>query len=299
MEWGEAKGQKGAMIESLKKLFFISRPVSWVNTAYPFAAAFLVSGGAIGPLFILATLYFLIPYNLLMYGINDVFDYESDIRNPRKGGIEGMREQRAFHPTIVIVSIALNIPFVIWLIILGNLAGAIGLVVLLFFVIAYSMKWLRFKERPVIDSVTSSLHFVGPAIYALLLLGFSSDAWPYIIALFLWGMASHALGAIQDIIPDRKGKIASIATVFGAKVVTRIVIIFYSVASLLVALQGFPYTIIGITGLIYVANVLPYWSINDNTSAAVNKAWRRFIWLNMIAGFVVTIVLLLQFKILS
>ena len=24
-----------------------------------------------------------------MYGINDVFDYASDLRNPRKGGIEG------------------------------------------------------------------------------------------------------------------------------------------------------------------------------------------------------------------
>lgn len=282
------------MIESLKKLFFISRPISWINTAYPFAAAYLVSGGVIGPLFIIAVIYFLVPYNLLMYGINDVFDYESDIRNPRKGGIEGMREQRAFHPTIVFVSIALNIPFVIILIVLGNLAGAIGLLVLLFFVIAYSMKWLRFKERPIVDSVTSSLHFVGPAIYALLLLGFSTDAWPYIIALFLWGMASHAFGAIQDIIPDRKGKISSIATVFGARVTTYIVLTLYAAAACIVIYQPLPFALIGFAGLIYVINVLPYRNITDKKSFAVNKAWRRFIWLNLVVGFVTTMVLLSQ-----
>ena len=39
--------------------------------------------------FVVGTLFFLVPYNLLMYGINDVFDYASDLRNPRKGGIEG------------------------------------------------------------------------------------------------------------------------------------------------------------------------------------------------------------------
>ncbi len=25
----------------------------------------------------------------VMYGVNDIFDYESDIKNPRKGGLEG------------------------------------------------------------------------------------------------------------------------------------------------------------------------------------------------------------------
>jgi len=74
---------------ALKSLFWSSRPISWVNTAVPFAAAYFFAGGEIGVELIVLTLFFLIPYNLLMYGINDVFDYESDLRNPRKGGIEG------------------------------------------------------------------------------------------------------------------------------------------------------------------------------------------------------------------
>jgi 4-hydroxybenzoate polyprenyltransferase len=280
------------MLNSIKRLFFISRPVSWVNTAYPFAAAYLITGGIINPLFFIATLYFLIPYNLLMYGVNDVFDYESDIRNPRKGGIEGMREQKAFHPTIMVASVVTTIPFLVAMIILGTPAASITLLVLTFFVIAYSVKWLRFKERPIIDSITSSIHFTGPAIYGLVLTGFTPAAWPFIIALFLWGMASHALGAVQDIIPDRKGNISSIATVFGARVTVLLVIILYAVASAIIILQGLPAAIIGVVGLIYVINVLPYLNVSDKTSAQVNKAWRRFIWLNLVTGFVTTMVLI-------
>ena len=73
----------------IKELLLTSRPISWVNTAYPFAAAYLLAGGGIDWKFVVGTLFFLIPYNLLMYGVNDVFDYESDLRNPRKGGVEG------------------------------------------------------------------------------------------------------------------------------------------------------------------------------------------------------------------
>src|SRR3990167_4055125 len=100
------------MRRSIKKLLLISRPISWPNTAYPFGAAYLISGGSLDPTFWVAALFFLVPYNLLMYGVNDVFDYESDIRNPRKGGIEGAMEQKEFHPIIMWSALLTNIPFV-------------------------------------------------------------------------------------------------------------------------------------------------------------------------------------------
>lgn len=108
------------MLQNIKKLFWVSRPVSWPNTAYPFGAAYLIAGGSFDSVFWIGFLFFLVPYNLLMYGINDVFDYESDIKNPRKGGIEGMREQRAFHPYIVRACIIISIPFVAWLLLHGT-----------------------------------------------------------------------------------------------------------------------------------------------------------------------------------
>jgi len=283
------------MWTNAKKLMMVSRPISWVNTAYPFAAGYIMTGGSIDMRLIIGTAFFLIPYNLLMYGVNDVFDYESDIKNPRKGGVEGMREQRAFHPTILRWSLLLTVPFVLVLCALGTLPANLVLAFVIAMVIAYSAKGLRFKEVPVLDSITSSIHFVGPLVYALILTGGLATVWPYVVAMFAWGMASHAFGAVQDIIPDRKGHLASIATVLGARFTVWFSLLGYAFASVLVIAQGFPAYIVGITGLIYCVNVAPFLQITDETSNSANIGWKRFLWLNYISGAIVTIVLILSY----
>lgn len=283
------------MLSNIKKLLLISRPISWPNTAYPFGAAYLIGGGLVDPIFWVGALYFLIPYNLLMYGVNDVFDYESDIRNPRKGGLEGAKEQKAFHPIIIWAAILSNIPFVIYLLINGTVAANSVLSIIIFFVVAYSVKGLRFKEIPVLDSVTSSIHFVGPMVYALIFTGFSPAYLPFVIAFFLWGAASHAFGAVQDIIPDRKGGLKSIATIFGARTTLYLVVVSYIAASTIVIWQGWPAAIVGAAGLAYVINAALYLSVNDKTSGLTNAGWRRFIWLNLFVGFVITMVLLAEY----
>lgn len=286
------------MWTTIKKLFWVSRPVSWPNTAYPFAAGYVLSGGGIDAVFIIGTIYFLVFYNLLMYGVNDVFDYESDIRNPRKGGIEGMREERRFHPIIIKACIVTNIPLLAYLAITSAaMAGGIGVLTLtfvIFMVLAYSIKGLRFKEVPVLDSITSSIHFVGPLVFALILTGGIGGAWPYVAAFFLWGMASHAFGAVQDIIPDRAGGLKSIATALGAARTVRLAMVLYLAAAALVCAQGGAAIIVGISGLAYVFNIVQYWNSSDAGSAGTNRAWQRFIWLNYFVGFVVTMVLIGQ-----
>ncbi len=72
----------------LRGILAASRPISWVNTAFPYGLAYLLVGNGLDWLFWVGVIFFLIPYNIAMYGINDVFDYESDILNPRKGGVE-------------------------------------------------------------------------------------------------------------------------------------------------------------------------------------------------------------------
>ena len=283
-------------MQLLKLLFVTSRPVSWVNTAYPFAAGYLLSGGALDARFWIGTLFFLISYNLLMYGVNDVFDYESDIRNPRKGGIEGAVTPKKYHSAILYACVLLCVPPVIALILLGNATANITLAAVLFFVVAYSVNGLRFKEVPVLDSITSSLHFTGPLLYALALNGFTTEFLPYIIAFFLWGLASHAFGAVQDINPDREAGIHSIATVFGAKATVYFALALYIISAVLVGLQGGFALIVAIAGLGYVANVAPYINITDATSAVARAGWRRFIWVNYAVGAVVTICLILALQ---
>jgi 4-hydroxybenzoate polyprenyltransferase len=280
------------MIHALKMLFATSRPISWVNTAYPFAAGYLLQVGVIDVTWVVGTLFFLIPYNLLMYGINDVCDYESDMRNPRKGGIEGAVTPKSEHRLIVISSIVLCVPFVVYMMIVGHLWANITLLSVLFFVIAYSAPRLRFKEIPFLDSVTSSIHFVGPLVYALVLTEASLGAWPFVVAFFLWGVASQAFGAVQDIVPDRAASIKSIATVLGARFTVYFSTILYVCAALMTITQGGMAAIVGIVGFTYAVNTMQYWRISDPVSEHAHKGWRRFLWINYAVGAILTIVLI-------
>lgn len=282
-------------METLKQLFWSSRPISWINTAYPFGLAYWLATGDTGLTLWIGALFFLIPYNLLMYGINDVFDYESDLRNPRKGGIEGALLDPKWHAVTVKAAIWSCVPFVVYLTVIGTSSSTSWLYLTLFAVIAYSAKGLRFKEKPFLDSITSSLHFVGPVIFGLSLAEVNLGQRQILIAIvsfFLWGVASHAFGAVQDVLADREGGIASIATVIGARATVRVALAAYVVAALLLLGLNQPYSFASLAAIPYLVILLPFWNITDATCARANAGWKKFIWLNFIAGAVVTLLVI-------
>ncbi|MBP6043559.1 MAG: prenyltransferase [Rhodoluna sp.] len=278
-------------MKTFKALLQSSRPVSWINTAFPFAATYVFFTGRFDLTLVIGTLFFLIPYNLLMYGINDVFDYESDLRNPRKGGIEGALLDKSLHRLTIWTSILSCVPFVIYLLAVGNAASGAMLLFAVFTVLAYSVKGLRFKERPFLDSITSASHFVNPMLFAALLVGhslFEPVFWQSFVAFAFWGMASHAFGAVQDVKADREGGIASIATVIGARRTTRFAFALYLAAGVLMAGVSWPANLAAIAAVPYLVILLPHLNITDENCESANRGWRRFIWLNFFAGFVVT-----------
>lgn len=218
-----APAARPSLARDLGQILLSSRPISWINTAFPFAAGYLLTTRELDLTVVIGFVYFLIPYNLAMYGINDVFDYASDLANPRKG-IEGaLLAPRMHRPTLWAAAVS-NIPFLVYLVVVGNAASTAWLAVSVFAVIAYSAPRLRFKERAFLDSVTSSLHFVTPAIVGLALAGsgVTRDTVLVLVAFFLWGMAAHAFGAVQDVGPDREAGIGSVATVIGAAATVRL-----------------------------------------------------------------------------
>jgi 4-hydroxybenzoate polyprenyltransferase len=279
---------------TLRALLLSSRPLSWVNTAFPFAAAYLVTTGEVDVAFVVGTVFFLLPYNLAMYGINDVFDYESDLRNPRKGGVEGALLDRSLHRATLWASAITTVPFLVALVLLGDPASWLVLAISMFAVVAYSAPGLRFKERPFLDSLTSSTHFVSPAVYGLVLAGavFTPQLVALLAAFFLWGIASHAFGAVQDIVADRAAGIGSIATVIGARATVRFAVAAYLLGAVLLLFTDWPGPLAALLPLAYVANVLPYWSLTDARAEGANRAWRRFLWINFVTGFLVTMLLI-------
>lgn len=284
----------------MRQVLAASRPFSWINTAYPFAAGYLLATeGRVDLTFVIGTLFFLIPYNLLMYGVNDVFDYASDLQNPRKGGIEGALADpavaRVVHRRILWASALSVLPFLVYLLAVGSLAAGLTLLLVVFLVVAYSAPVLRFKERPVLDSATSAMHFVGPLLYALVLVGAdlgSRSVWPVLVAFVLWGMASHAFGAVQDVRADREGGIGSVATVLGAHATVVLATVAYVLAAAVLLVLPWPGWLAALLPLVYAASTARFWSVRDEDCERANAGWRTFLWLNLVVGFLVTMLLI-------
>lgn len=280
-------------MSGLRTLVVSSRPLSWVNTAFPFGLTYYLYVAEFDALFVVGILFFLIPYNVLMYGINDVFDYESDLRNPRKGGVEGALLGPELHRPMVLLSALLPLPFLVPLILWGSLLSTGVLALALFFVVAYSAKGFRFKEIPFVDSVTSSLHFVMPAVFAMALVGaeLTGLSLTLLASFFFWGMASHAFGAVQDVVADREAGVGSIATAIGAKGTVRFAVVLYLVAGLVVLVTPWPLPLIAPVALLYVGALAPWWSVSDQDAWKANRSWKWFLGLNFVAGAVVVLVL--------
>ena len=289
--------QLGTLSWKTRQVVLSSRPLSWINTAFPFAATYVGTTGRIDALLVVGTLFFLVPYNLLMYGINDVYDYESDLRNPRKGGAEGALLHPALHRTVIaagVLSVAIVGGSMVVLAGAGHPLSWVVLAVSVFAVVAYSVRGLRFKERPVLDSITSSTHFVSPAVYGLVVAGATIDfgLLALLAAFVLWGMASHAFGAVQDVEPDRQAGIASIATALGAGPTVRLSITFWAVAGVLMLATPWPGPLAAVLAVPYILAALPFRSVSDEQSATANRGWKRFLWLNFITGSLVTLLLI-------
>lgn len=276
---------------TLTEIIKISRPSWWITTAAPFVAGYAVVQGMTfsWPLAI-GTLYFLTAYNLLMYGVNDVFDYESDIRNPRKTNVLAKTKHYPLLGAILLT----NVPFWLYFMLVGSWASGIFFALIVVMALAYSVKQLRFKEVPVLDSITSAFHYTSPFIFGVLFAG-GIDLWlPAWLAFFLWAMGNHAFGAVQDIKPDREAGIASIATKLGAERTLAFVLSLYIVAALLPVLYyGAKGILVSLVFAMYIAlaaNTLPQ---RRNPSHSIfRQSWRLLSFLNYANGAIVSIYLL-------
>jgi 4-hydroxybenzoate polyprenyltransferase len=285
---GSSTGERGIVSE----LLGASRPFSWINTALPFLAAALWLQHRITLPLVLGVLFFLFPYNLLLYGVNDLYDFESDRRNPRKGGIIEGGLIPPSHAARLWLAIALTTLPLIAAISWFDPAGGLALIGTSLVALCYSMPPLRAKEVPGLDALTAALAFVLPALSGAIIAGAALDRFPwlYLAAFLTWGIASQALGAIQDVPFDRQAHIRSIATQLGGRATAALATLGYLVAVALVAVPG------GLS-LLAAAALAPYALIAalcllDDPFRWARRAWRGFLGLNLAAGFVITMVLL-------
>jgi 4-hydroxybenzoate polyprenyltransferase len=197
-----------------KTLFIISRPRFWIYLLGPYligiAAAYQEYSVLPITMVVVWWLYFVWPANLLIYGVNDLSDHDTDQYNPKKNWYEHQL-QSDFSFILIISIIKRNLPFLLMGLFVLSWAQLGILWLFLVLGIWYSLKPLRFKSRPFLDAISNSFYIL-PGLFSYLLIWATGINWSLVIAGCLRAIAMHAYSAVPDIISDRKANLQTIAT---------------------------------------------------------------------------------------
>jgi 4-hydroxybenzoate polyprenyltransferase len=276
------------IMKKFKWFIHLSRPRFWVYLFGPYIVGVAAAYNQLGfetvneVSILLAGLFFLFPANLFIYGVNDLYDYETDKNNPKKKSYETLIAPINRRFFINVLS-AFMIPFVAvlsYLFVANDLYIAVwSLILFLFFGAGYSTPPIRAKTKPFLDSFFNILYiFPGFVGYSIML-----NAWPspqIILAATAWVMAMHAFSAVPDIKSDKKAKINTIATVLGKKnTIILCEALYIASAALTFSYLGYLSFVIGFV-YIYLM-VLAYNSITEEKLFRIYKVFPK---INLVVG---------------
>lgn len=201
----------------LRAIVVTSRPRFWLYLAGPVLVGLAFGAAApdelTSPVAVALFLYFLVPANIYLYGVNDAFDADTDRHNPKKTG----RERRFEGHPVTVAAIAASLLLGIGLVVASPAAARPWLVGFLVLATAYSVPPVRLKARPGLDSAANGLYIL-PGVAAYAALAGSLPPLAILVGAWLWTMAMHAYSAIPDIEPDRAAGVDTVATALGHRV---------------------------------------------------------------------------------
>jgi 4-hydroxybenzoate polyprenyltransferase len=197
-------------------LLRLSRPRFWLYLAGPVIVGVVYAANAPADLFSPVALalfaYFLVPANVFLYGVNDVFEADIDAANPKKDEREVRYSGDRGVLWVVLASGLLGLAFVPLL----PTSALVAFAAFGFLAVAYSAPPFRFKTTPPLDSIANGLYVLpGVVGYAAI-----TNAVPPLTAVlggWLWTMGMHTFSAIPDIEPDREAGIRTTATLLGER----------------------------------------------------------------------------------
>lgn len=236
----------------------------------------------------LGILYFTLPANLLIYGINDIFDGDTDQYNPKKSTYENhhKKSQTKFLATAIAV---LNIPFLAYFFLTQNQQVIYSLIAFLFFSIQYSATPIRAKAKPFIDGIFNFL-YVAPALVLISMVNpqlISTEAIPLILAGTFWCMAMHCFSAIPDIEADNKAKLRTTAVLLGRKGALAYCFVLYSLTALINCYYFPLYTAV----LFVYPFMILYTFFNQEKTFQIYK---YFPYLNTLVGFILSLQVIIK-----
>lgn len=204
------------MKKILHKILKISRPRFWTYLFGPFLLAYTFGDLSFHPFttiqFWYSLLYFIIPANIFVYAVNDLYDQETDALNPKKEDKERrMKDSEvSFYKRLILASFALSLPLFFFL----DSTPRIMLIVFFLLSFFYSAPPLRFKERPFVDSLSNILYAMPGFIFYTQLTG-NLPSIEILIAAWAWTAAMHLYSAIPDIEADEAVGLQTTAVFLG------------------------------------------------------------------------------------
>ena len=264
-------------------LFWLSRPRFWLYLAGPVIVGVVYGaagpGEVVQPITVALFAYFLLPANLFLYGVNDIFDADIDALNPKKAedGREVQYTGSRAVAAVVASATLLGAAFVPFLPRTALLPFA-GFYLL---GVAYSAPPLRFKTTPFLDSLSNGL-YVLPALVSYATL---TGSFPPAVAVaggWIWAMGMHTFSAIPDIEPDRAAGIRTTATLLGERrTLAYCGACWLAAAGLMAWLHPFLGGVFAVY-LLFIAGIVA-------GSVAVSRAYWWFPAVNTLAGMVLTL----------
>ncbi|CAN5776512.1 UbiA family prenyltransferase [soil metagenome] len=224
------------------RLLYISRPVLWINTFGPATVGMWLAGGLWSWEALPVLLWLTLPFNLLIYGVNDIFDQETDAQNPRKGTLEGARIDRSEVRLIALGVVMTNVPFLVYFVLFVPASAMAWMLLYALLFVGYSVPPARFKASPYVDSLSNAA-YAFPLVFVPLALG-TGPVWPAAIGLMAWSAAKHTFDAVQDVDEDRKVGITTTAVRLGPGGVVLWSGALWSVATVCFALVNVPVALV-------------------------------------------------------
>ncbi|MFW5703312.1 MAG: prenyltransferase [Patescibacteria group bacterium] len=273
------------MILTILKL---SRPRFWLYLAGPYLIGFTAVTRSPWEMlsfsFLYPFLFFLIPANIILYGINDLFDGDTDRHNRKKRHRESRATQQNqfWYTRSIGIAAATALP----LLFIMPLFATILLGIFLVLCVSYSLPPIRLKAKPFVDSASNIL-YAFPAFIAMYQFAGVMPPAIVLIAVFCWTSAMHLFSAIPDIEADKRAQLRTTAVVLGERTSLFTCALLWSGTAILSLFTSW----LMLPALVYPA--ICFWLLKKRTIEVEQVYW-IFPWLNAGIGFI--LYLLLAFR---
>ena len=219
----------GTLLQVIK----IARPGFWPTHLWFYLLPFATRDMFAFPAFWLGCAYVCFPLGLLLYGWNDLGDFETDRENERKDSwLFGAKPSGRMRAKLPVWIAGFQVPFVVLLIWFGGWRMLVWLIAVI--LVNFTYNTLKFKAMPLLD-LLNQVGYLLIFVLASWLCDVPQLSMPAMAFSALFAMQSHLFGQLMDIECDKASGRRSTAVVLGVTPSKLLLVVIMSVEAVIAA----------------------------------------------------------------